>query len=494
VHDLWFEWTVPQSGRLRLISLEPGVGASLYRGDRFLTLQPVFPPGMNFTRGDRIVFRVCCGSNVIERPLLRGELDASHLIWEPTATLYREPVLLTFVPDPDYPAPTNVSFPSTNLVGPPWQGVTYFGLSTEKTPVTARYADGRIEDFFATGKASLPNDNFADAAVVPNDGILVVERIALATREPNEPVHSSEWGTNDVSVWWRWRPSRDSYLRVRYDYSTKNHVIYRGNSITGLTRVYPLTSVHGIYPMEKDGEYRLAAFSRFDEQRGNIWFDFLEPEQNDWFGRRTKLAVEGAVTGKIAPATIEQGEPLASGSLWYEWSAPAKGEVRFDILNPEDVLRYVDSARFVSVSCYAGTSLADLNLLPFDSNSDSAVFRKVVESGERLFVRVTGVEYRKDIDRGLFILKWAFDPAPPNDLFKNRTQIESLPFTASYNSKWTTFETGEARLSGSSALLNTAWWEWTARTSEPVSLSALSGDIPLRSRAVVKCFTGEGLD
>jgi hypothetical protein len=499
-HDLWCDWTAPETGRLRLFPLETGVYVGLYRGDRLLELQSFNTGATRFEveKGARIVFRVCCGTNRQERPLFKGELDSTKIVLDPLVSIYPNPAHFRFVPDLSYPAPTNVVVGNTNLVGSPWEAI--LEPPRGQLGVTAYYPGGRIEEFSITGQVLLANDNFAQAALIgENGGTITVERLSLATREIGEPIHSTELGASGRSVWWRWRASRFQYLRVHAQYLNGKYAIYKGDTLERLTRVEPIGSFYGIYPMEEGTEYRFVVEGLGDNDRQTIRLEFLQPEANDSFSNRTSLPAQGTVTGRMAAATIEPGEPAAPGSLWYEWTAPAPGEVRFDTINPEDVLDYVGSPAIALISCFTGSSLSDLAAVSstLGPNIEKSEFRANVQRGERLLVRITGSDFAAlSTGSGVFILKASFDKAPANDFFANRETIQSLPYSASFNSKWTSFEPGEEHAKPG-RLLQTAWWEWTAPDREPVSFSAVSGDTgrgAFKTRAVVQIFKGDSFE
>lgn len=201
-------------------------------------------------------------------------------------------------------------------------------------------------------------------------------------------------------------------------------------------------------------------------------FVHVEPA-NDDFDRR--LPVTGFQAEFVADnefATHEPDEPehgwnRGHGSLWWTWTAPARGGVEVSAAGSPD------RQRFVAV--YSGFELASLELL----NSARARFEPArvtedVAAGQTLQIAVDCSNFDDDTNPFGFRLSLRLRPPPANDDFSNRTPLAGNVLQLTNSSVAATAEPGEPDPDGH-APQNTLWWTWTAPGDGLLTLDAPLG-------------------
>ncbi|MYF85072.1 MAG: S8 family serine peptidase [Rhodospirillaceae bacterium] len=176
-----------------------------------------------------------------------------------------------------------------------------------------------------------------------------------------------------------------------------------------------------------------------------------EPPANDAF--TSPIALEGA-TGRIAAdlsrASREPGEPRVlaqSRTVWYEWTAPAKGLFRFR-------LRDTGSGRpqNAEFALFTGDRLVALDAA-VDKQGNEISFD--AEAGAKYRLRVASGEW----DLQPLTLEWApADVRPANDGFSNARLIEGESGSIESTNEGATLDSSEFQ-GGAAA---TVWYEWTA--------------------------------
>ena len=176
------------------------------------------------------------------------------------------------------------------------------------------------------------------------------------------------------------------------------------------------------------------------------------PPNDDFAAAAVIEGEEGSRTVDLLLATPEPGEPLftprrgrPAGSVWYEWTAPANGPVRFNI--PPRVDYRV--ARNDRLSIFRGDRIPALERVA-DGPWGALFF---AEKGQSYRIRVS------NFARGAALnLRWSQGPRPANDDFTQATVLEGRHGVVEGNSQGATLETGE--WFGSAAA--TTWYRWTA--------------------------------
>ena len=160
----------------------------------------------------------------------------------------------------------------------------------------------------------------------------------------------------------------------------------------------------------------------------------------------------GLRTVDLLLATPEAGEPLfgalegrPAGSVWYRWTAPADGAVRFNI-NPPGGTGVQRNDR---VDVFRGDAISGLERVA--SDQWGALF--FADEGETYRVRVSHMRRGTVVD-----LRWSQGNRPANDDFDRAAMLEGAGGAVSGNSQGATLEPGE--WFGVDA--GTTWYRWTA--------------------------------
>jgi hypothetical protein len=193
------------------------------------------------------------------------------------------------------------------------------------------------------------NDFFADAAPVEAPSGSVQGVSFGATSEPGEITELSV-----ASTWYRWTaPETGSFgFHVR---DAAGLTVYTGSSPGALTAVGE-TGSEVVFAAAAGTEYsvRVAGYS-WDNDYPFTLFWGASPA-NDAFANPVEIEGSlGAAGGSTAFATLETDEPArGSNSVWYTWTAPTTGYVRFDAFAVEDdTWDWMDTI----LTVYTGTTL-----------------------------------------------------------------------------------------------------------------------------------------
>ena len=185
----------------------------------------------------------------------------------------------------------------------------------------------------------------------------------------------------------------------------------------------------------------------------------IERPANDDFANATVIeGAEGAEALDLLPATPEPGEPQfddrrgrPAGSVWYTWTAPADGPVRFRV--PALSLRYRfdgdDVVRYDRVHVFQGDKLATLR----DVGSSLWQASFFAERGETYHVRVASSSRGAAIE-----LDWSPADRPDNDDFADAVALDGESGSTDGTSGGATLQPGESF----GALAATTWFRWTA--------------------------------
>ena len=198
------------------------------------------------------------------------------------------------------------------------------------------------------------------------------------------------------------------------------------------------------------------------------------PDNDDFAAAAVLEGEQGSHTVDLLPATPEPGEPLFTarqgrpyGSVWYRWTAPANGAIRFS-LHPSGDLR---TRRGDRIGVFRGDAIAGLEPV-------------VSDLGGVLFFAQEGASYRvrvSHLGRGTVVdLHWSQGSRPVNDDFDRAAVLEGARGTVLGNSEGATLEAGEwfataagttwYRWMGTSA----GWWEFS--TESPGRVFVFEGD------------------
>jgi hypothetical protein len=237
--------------------------------------------------------------------------------------------------------------------------------------------------------AGTSNDDFANATTIERiDDASFTDEIhddnVGATTESGEPQHRDATKTEQsggTSVWYSFTPAYTGPAEFMACTNIDPSVIPGFVSFDGLAGVYTggsvgdLTSDGTNGPTDCDGiagtsdikndfqaqsgtNYHFAVAGAGDAQGNIIARVFQRPQNDDFANAETISGAQGQATGDNIFATEEAGEPShrvvgpAAGSIWYRWTAPMDGRVKFDTCGSEG---------FTSVGVYTGSSVDSLN-------------------------------------------------------------------------------------------------------------------------------------
>lgn len=228
-----------------------------------------------------------------------------------------------------------------------------------------------------------------------------------------------------------------------------------------------------------------------------IAVDILALPANDDFAAATLLTgPSGAVNGYSIGGTGEDDEPSHGdywprASVWYRWTAPSSGGVKFSVVstNPPGAL---------ALAAYRGGTLANLSEVAAVSVEPQVVNGVEVAVADVQWLASAGVSYSIAVDAGLegasFRLSWGATPPPSNDAFANRIALTGTYLVLSGDTSLATAEPGEPPLMSFPPFFtigasNTLWWSWTAPTSGKLRFAPQFDGIS----PVISMFTGSSL-
>ena len=178
----------------------------------------------------------------------------------------------------------------------------------------------------------------------------------------------------------------------------------------------------------------------------------IRPPNDDFAAATLIEGTRGSRPVDLLLATPEPGEPLftpfrgrPAGSVWYAWTAPANGPVRFEA-PPSANSREVRNDRF---DIFQGDRISALEKIA----SDLWGTMFFAEKGQSYRIRVS------NFARGAVLnLRWSQGSRPANDDFAQATVLEGAGGVVEGSSQGATLEPGE--WFGFAAA--TTWYRWTA--------------------------------
>lgn len=284
-----------------------------------------------------------------------------------------------------------------------------FGSDVSFNAVAGTEYKIRVEGGFSTGVGKIrlalypstpPNDNFENRLPLEGTPLSSFGTTINATSQTGEPQINIFSGGR--SVWYSWTAPKSGRLELSATNYTGHPLIPRyavgiftGDQVntlqtiaTGEDGTAGMIVANQTYAIGVDGDsgdFRLALNVR----------DF---PANDNFSNR--IALSGAqpyVSSDNIAGTLEPGEKspasgMAGASVWYQWTAPAAGLVRF----------YASAGFVPVVSVYKGTALKKLKKVAnsLNVNSTFSFCQLQVKSGDTFVISVDG---RYPEGRGTFI-------------------------------------------------------------------------------------------
>jgi Ca2+-binding RTX toxin-like protein len=258
--------------------------------------------------------------------------------------------------------------------------------------------------------AAPANDNFVSATAISSANGSQVGNNLSATKEVGEPAHAGNAGGR--SIWFTWTAPEDGvYVFDTLPSSFDTLLaVYSGSGVDTLTEVASNDDAPGlessrslvVFSASKDMVYAVAV-DGFGGKGGRVILRWRQGVSNDLFDSAQALTGQvGSHGGTNVNATIELDEPSPSylgASVWYEWTAPANGLVKFS----------TRGSRFdTALAVYTGTNVASLTQV--GSNDDDPQLGCC--SSFVGFEAVAGTSYRIAVggfswDQGSFTLSWS---------------------------------------------------------------------------------------
>ncbi|MDB6026257.1 MAG: hypothetical protein JWM68_2480 [Verrucomicrobiales bacterium] len=308
------------------------------------------------------------------------------------------------------------------------------------------------------------NDDFTNRVSLSGTNATDVGSNVGATSEPGET--SLGLDAAGKTIWWTWRATASGTTTIWQQTGSVPHLVgvCTGDSVSNLIVLATGTNVSFT---ALAGETYCIAVDGFAgaPSEGSIrlrLLQFVESPVNDMFTNATVLTGTNlSITGSSVKATRETGEPSfavgASGkTVWWNWTAPAKGLLRLDTYPYQGV----------RLAVFTGEEVEALMLVPMTNAPYSNMWRV---NG--------GTTYRIGADaEGLLGFSLKFDASPPNDMFADRTVLNGDHIDVTENTYLATLEPGEPqhRISGFAERYS-VWWSWTATSNGVVAINKSVG-------------------
>ena len=185
--------------------------------------------------------------------------------------------------------------------------------------------------------------------------------------------------------------------------------------------------------------------------------EYTKPINDDFASVIELTGQEGSTALDLMHATPEPGEPdfyedsgRPVSSVWYSWTAPADGPIRFEVSAPErNVILPEIVARHERIDVYRGEKITSL------SNESSGLWgtQWFSQEGITYFIRVSSAS------RGTAsLLRWTTQVRPINDNFAEASILVGGTGSVKGSTAGATLESGESFGQFSS----TTWYKWIA--------------------------------
>ncbi len=190
------------------------------------------------------------------------------------------------------------------------------------------------------------------------------------------------------------------------------------------------------------------------------------PANDNFVNAKGISGISGSISGSLVGATLEAGEPQhysywdddPVASIWYTWTAPTTGRVKFSAGSAVDI--------------YTGSSLGSLQTVDVACDSTSRGYsdgckKAHVTEGEMYRVSVAGAQTSN-------VLYWQLYTAPSNDAFSQAIVLNGLDASSSISEggQFATAETGEPQHRVGTPAHHSIWYRWTAKWNSDVTIGA----------------------
>ena len=330
-------------------------------------------------------------------------------------------------------------------------GTTYY-FSVEGSPVGS-LASFTLARLFIAAPA---NDNFANAEVLASDTSNITGTLAGATRESSEPsvnCSSSAGG----SVWYRWTPSGNGLAFVGVP-SGSCIEVWQGGSLGSLAAVDSASFGLGqgrMFRAVAGATYYFTVVGDPGNMNGfTIGRNFIAGPANDDFAQAEVLtSASTSITGSLAAATRESGEPAVNcstslaGTVWYHWTPDRNG------------LAFIAAATSgFCLEVWRGNSLGSLTAVNTAPAFFGAGHAFPVVASATYYFAVAG----DPANLNAFTFGRSFIAAPANDNFADAEVLASATSNITGAVAAATRESGEPSVNCPSSAGGSVWYRWTA--------------------------------
>ncbi len=317
-----------------------------------------------------------------------------------------------------------------------------------------------------TSSAAPINDNFDKGLVISGYTNALFGTLEGSSFEPGEPYSS---GSGAGSLWWHWRAPADGMARFAALTNQNGVAVYTGTGLGHLQVVLDASYSHYgrvEWPAVAGVTYHIRLYNADDYYQGPIAASFvLHPAvpNNDRF-RAT--AITG--TDVLLHADASGAENSILAGLWWQWTAPADGEVIFDVSQSSP------TAMFTVHPVRSDTVL--INLKPGPAQQ---TFSMWTTTGQSYWVHIWK-DFPSQFDVALSVRMSHPVFRPGNDDFADRYLLEGWSVATNYTKAAATIEEGEPPHlfnNGSYRYDRSVWFTWTAPQDGAVSCTVLRSEL-----------------
>lgn len=320
------------------------------------------------------------------------------------------------------------------------------------------------------------NDNLANAIVLnAMAGTFSGTTRASSNEEAEKPFLSTTFAPG--SVWYQLTAQETGNLQFVIDASASDVGVsaFYGTNWTNVIMHAALAVIrpgngYTIFRVVKGETYSISFASAGGPFTARTMFFATAGPTNDF--RRSATFLSGtnvSIGGTVRNSTRELQEPSGyEGTVWYRWVAPARGKLHYSIEEAEPAWPPLTLTGYLGI---------------FNGANDS-----VVNEGDAFDFMVGLPGLRSIAASPLFTLHIdldVFKPAPANDMFANRFQINVRDYAIATTSDGASVEANEP----GAGFGRTSWWELVPETNGVALIEMTGGDA-----ALVNTYMGNTLE
>ncbi|MDP0490630.1 MAG: S8 family serine peptidase [Verrucomicrobiota bacterium JB023] len=351
------------------------------------------------------------------------------------------------------------------------------------------------------------NDDFAAASALTGYTGRIDATNRQATGEQGEPNHDNLANPLN-SVWWQWTAPQST--SGTFSFNTNGSAfdtvlaVYTGNLVGDLTKIVSdddsgTDNDSAVSFASERGVTYFIAVDGYGGAIGDITANYqFTPSgdtgiSNDNFGDASLLSGASAqASGNNQGASGQAGEPnhgddaLPLNSVWWQWTAPADGELTLDT-------RGSDFDTILAV--YQGSTVGNLTVIAYDDDIVNGVERQselslLARAGQTYHIAVDGWEG----ETGNISLNLNFEPIirPLNDNFANSAEFPpDADFVIGSNVN-ATVETDEPNHDAENffSSVKSVWWHFTPPSEGIIILTTFESEFD----TVLAAYSGSSVD